>query len=330
MLGVVGVDARSCSGTRCPRRGGRRRRRRPGTSRRAAPRRRAAAPRGRAAPRWRRSARSPNARWNAGRSVDAQPARRVLAVPVGGQDAEGEAQVVDVAVLGRAAVVGGVEEVGDPGGGVAAGDRGAGHLWRSRAARLAGRGHVSSIVRTTSPSPPWAPADRVRSYPQTPILCGSVVDEGGAREHDVDFVLRGGCRQPRVARPRALQHRRGRLRQAPGGQARDDPRALRRDRPARPVGRAAGALQPVRERTARPRCREGRPCRDAAPADARDRGRVLRHLEVRRDPALDVGALRRRRHPPPRQRLAGQDPRHERGEQGSRRSLAGRARIAPR
>ena len=41
----------------------------------------------------------------------------------------------------------------------------------------------------------------------------------------------------------------------------------------------------------------GRPRRDAAAADARDRGRVLRHLQVGRDPALDVGALRRRRHP---------------------------------
>ena len=44
---------------------------------------------------------------------------------------------------------------------------------------------------------------------------------------------------------------------------------------------------------------QGRPRRDAAAADARDRGGVLRHLEDRRDPALDVGALRRRRHPPP-------------------------------
>ena len=45
--------------------------------------------------------------------------------------------------------------------------------------------------------------------------------------------------------------------------------------------------------------REGRPRRDAAAADARDRRRVLRHVQVRRDPAVDVGALRRRGDPPP-------------------------------
>ena len=39
-----------------------------------------------------------------------------------------------------------------------------------------------------------------------------------------------------------------------------------------------------------------RPRRDAAAADARDRRRVLRHLEGRRDPAVDVDPLRRRRH----------------------------------
>ena len=81
-------------------------------------------------------------------------------------------------------------------------------------------------------------------------------------------------------RARALQHRRGRLRQAPGRQARDDPRALRRDRPRGALGRAAGALEPLRERAARARRRQGRPRGDAAAADARDRGGVLRHLEV--------------------------------------------------
>ena len=49
-----------------------------------------------------------------------------------------------------------------------------------------------------------------------------------------------------------------------------------------------------------------------------------------RDPALDVGALRRRRHPPPRHRLAGQGARHQRGEPGPRRPVAGRARAAAR
>ena len=49
-----------------------------------------------------------------------------------------------------------------------------------------------------------------------------------------------------------------------------------------------------------------------------------------RDPALDVGALRRRRHPPPRDRLAGQGAGHQRGQQGPRRPVAGRARAAAR
>ena len=49
-----------------------------------------------------------------------------------------------------------------------------------------------------------------------------------------------------------------------------------------------------------------------------------------RDPALDVGALRRRRHQAPRQRLAGQGAGHQRGEQGPRRPVAGRARADPR
>ena len=73
--------------------------------------------------------------------------------------------------------------------------------------------------------------------------------------------------------------------------------------------------------------REGRPRGDAAAADARDRGGVLRHVEVGRDPALDVGALRRRRHPPPRERLAGEGAGDQRGQPGPRRSGARRARA---
>ena len=61
-----------------------------------------------------------------------------------------------------------------------------------------------------------------------------------------------------------------------------------------------------------------------------DRGRVLRHLEVRRDPALDVGPVRRRRHPPPRVRLPGQGARHQRGQPRPGRSVAGRARAGAR
>ena len=39
----------------------------------------------------------------------------------------------------------------------------------------------------------------------------------------------------------------------------------------------------------------GRPCRGRAAGDSRGGGDLLRRLEARRDPALDVGALRRRR-----------------------------------
>ena len=82
--------------------------------------------------------------------------------------------------------------------------------------------------------------------------------------------------QHALGRAGALQHRRRRLRQAPAGQARDDPRALRRQRARGALGRAAGRVEPLRARAARARRREGRPRRDAAPADARDRGGVLR------------------------------------------------------
>ena len=61
-----------------------------------------------------------------------------------------------------------------------------------------------------------------------------------------------------------------------------------------------------------------------------DRGRLLRHLEARGDPAVDVGALRRRRHPPPPDRLAGQGPRHRRAQRAALRRLVGRGDPRPR
>ena len=67
--------------------------------------------------------------------------------------------------------------------------------------------------------------------------------------------LRGGSRAARVARARALQHRRGRLRQAPARQAGDDLGALRRRAPRAELGRAAGPLQPGGQRAARARRR---------------------------------------------------------------------------
>ena len=56
-----------------------------------------------------------------------------------------------------------------------------------------------------------------------------------------------------MERARALQHRRGRLRQASARQARDGLGALRRRAPRRHLGRAAGPLQPGGQRPARPR-----------------------------------------------------------------------------
>ena len=73
---------------------------------------------------------------------------------------------------------------------------------------------------------------------------------------------------------------------------------------AAPSARSAGAssqdlVQPRRQRPARPRRRARRPGRGRPAAHARDRRRLLRHLEARGDPALDVGPLRRRGDPPP-------------------------------
>ena len=60
-----------------------------------------------------------------------------------------------------------------------------------------------------------------------------------------------------------------------------------------------GELQDLANRAAhvlaRARRRQGRPRRRRPAADRGDRRDLLRHLEARRDPALDVGALRRRR-----------------------------------
>ncbi len=63
--------------------------------------------------------------------------------------------------------------------------------------------------------------------------------------------------------------------------------------------RAAGPVEPLRQRARGARRRARRPRGDAAAVAAGDRRRLPRHLQARRDPALDVGALRRRRHPAP-------------------------------
>ena len=63
--------------------------------------------------------------------------------------------------------------------------------------------------------------------------------------------LRGSLCRAFLAGARALQHRRGRLRQAPARQARADPRGPRRHRPRGALGRAAGHGQPLRAAAAR-------------------------------------------------------------------------------
>ena len=81
---------------------------------------------------------------------------------------------------------------------------------------------------------------------------------------------------------------------------RESPRWSGRASTARPrarLGRAAGSGEPGRAHARRPGVERatgrGRPA-----ADARDRRDLLRRLEARRDPALDVGPLRRRRDRP--------------------------------
>jgi hypothetical protein len=70
--------------------------------------------------------------------VETQSAPPVLAVPVGGQDREREAQVVGVAVVDRPAIVGGVEEVRDPRCGIAGRKRGSGHAQEPDGSRSPG------------------------------------------------------------------------------------------------------------------------------------------------------------------------------------------------
>ena len=108
-------------------------------------------------------------------------------------------------------------------------------------------------------------------------------------------------RLPSLGGAVAVQHRRGRVRQAPARQAGDDLGELRRRDARARLGRAPGSREPGGAHAGGARGRAGRPGRGRAAADARDGGDLLRRLEARRDPALDVGALRRRRH---RHRLA--------------------------
>ena len=130
------------------------------------------------------------------------------------------------------------------------------------------------------------------------------------------------CRPP-LGRARALQHRRRRLRQASPRQARDGVGELRRLDPRARLGRAAGPGEPggahARGAGRDPR----RPRGGRAAADAGDGGDLLRRLEARRDPALDVGALRRRRDRASALGLAGTVARHRRRERAALRPAVG-------
>ena len=88
----------------------------------------------------------------------------------------------------------------------------------------------------------------------------------------------------------------------------------RGQRAARELRRAPGAVEPVRERARGARRGARGPRRDAAAVAAGDRRGLPRHLQARRDPAVDVGALRRRGDRAPAARLRRAARGHRRGE----------------
>ena len=144
--------------------------------------------------------------------------------------------------------------------------------------------------------------------------------------------LRRGLRRSSLGGAGAVQHRRRRLRQAPARQAGDDLGELRRLDPRARVGRAAGPREPGGAHARRTRRQAGRPRRGRPAADARDRGDLLRRLEARRDPALDVGALRRRCDRAPALGLGREAARHRRRQRAALRPTvgAGHARARAR
>ena len=94
--------------------------------------------------------------------------------PAGGEDAEGQAQVVNVALRLRARVVGGVEEVRDPGRGVRGRDRGPRH---PREAHGAGRSGLDRAV----PAHRRARMKAVSPYEVTGTMPRRAVEALGAR-----------------------------------------------------------------------------------------------------------------------------------------------------
>ena len=218
---------------------------------------------------------------------------------------------------------------------------------RSRPARSARRARRPSAARPPRAragarrSPPArrpTPAVRAPLHGSTPRPARGMIAPGATkrrgpghgRHGDAVQLVRGGVRSAPLGGARALQHRPGRVRQASARQARDDPRALRRRRARGALGRDPGAEQPLRQPPALPRGGEGRSRGDAAAADAGDGRRVLRHVEVRRDPALHVGAVRRRRDPPPGAGLPGQGAGHGPRQRRAHPRGHGRARRAAR
>ena len=142
--------------------------------------------------------------------------------------------------------------------------------------------------------------------------------------------LRGAVCIPSLGRAGAVQHRRRRLRQASARQAGDDLGELRRFACASSTGGAAGSREPGGAHAGRAGRGARRPRRGRPAGDSRDGGDLLRRLEARRDPALDVGALRRRRDRAPALRLRGAPPRHRCRERAAVRPAVGARRPRAR
>ena len=116
--------------------------------------------------------------------------------------------------------------------------------------------------------------------------------EKAARHHGERMNYDDACPGTTVGGPGALQHRRRRLRQAPARQARDGPRAPRRQRPRGRLGRAAGhAPTGSRARAARRRrasaatasrccCRRRRRRPPSFFGDVEGRARILLSMSV--------------------------------------------------
>ena len=129
---------------------------------------------------------------------------------------------------------------------------------------------------------------------------------------------------------RALQHRARRLRQARPRPAGDGVGGLAGQRAAGVVRRAPGPLVQVGQRAGGPGRGARRPRGDPAALAARDRRGVHRHLQVGRHPALPLGALRGRRHPPSPRGLGREGRDHRRRQPRPHPGRPGRVRAGAR